>query len=232
LGANDPAGSLLAWRGWALHDRVTRAWDHVPLPPIPTFKPGGAFSHQAPWVGPFREVDGRIGYYAGGRWTTGSLLELNGLYYANRGEPTAFDGWQYAWETAFTNLGLRLKPLPGLELLGQYLGGTTYMGRPAKGVNVRYWTAYGLASWAIGRHRLSARYERFEVQDRDTLGDLDDNNEHGEAWTGAYVFETEKGHRLALEVLNVKSDRPARATLNQPTRADETLVQASLRIVF
>lgn len=232
FGSNDPAGSLLAWRGWALHDRLTRAWDHVPLPPIPAFKPGGAFSRQAQWVGPFREIDGRIGYYAGGRWSTGGLLEVDGLYYANRGIPTAFDGWQYAWQTSFTNVGLRLKPVKGFELLGQYMDGTTYMGRGTKEVEARYWTAYGLASLSIGRHRLSARYERFEVQDRDTLGSLDDNNENGEAWTGAYVFETEKGHRLALEVLQVKSDRPARATLDLPTHADETLVQVSLRFVF
>jgi hypothetical protein len=111
------------------------------------------------------------------------------------------------------------------------MDGKTYMGR-SKHVNARYRAAYGLASWAFRRHRLSARYDRFDVKDRDNLGALDDNNEGGEAWTGAYIFETARGHRLALELLRVESDRPARATIGLPTRADETLLQASLRIVF
>jgi hypothetical protein len=231
FGANDPAGSLLAWRGWALGDRVTRISDQVPLAPIPSILPGGAFSRQAEWVGPFQEIDGRIGYYAGGSWTSGGRLELDGLYYNNRGDPTAFDGWQWAWETSFVNAGLRLTLPHRFEILGQYMEGETYVGR-TKRVEAHYRTAYGLASWAFRRHRLSARYDRFDVKDRDNLGALDDNNEDGEAWTGAYIFETARGHRLALELLRVESDRPARATIGLPTRADETLLQASLRIVF
>ena len=231
FGANDPAGSLLAWRGWALHDRVTRVSDHVPLAPIPAILPGGAFPAQAEWVAPFQEIDGRIGYYAGGSWTSGGHLELDGLYYNNRGEPTAFDGWQYAWDTSFVNAGLRLTLPRRVELLGQYMEGETYMGRAPR-VEARYRTAYGLASWAFRRHRVSVRYERFDVKDRDDLVALDDNNEDGEAWTGAYVFQTDQGHRLALELLRIESDRPARASLGMPTHAEETLLQASVRIVF
>jgi len=32
---NDPAGSLLAWKGWSVHDRQSRFGDELPLPPLP-----------------------------------------------------------------------------------------------------------------------------------------------------------------------------------------------------
>ena len=34
---NDPAGTLLFWRGWSLHDRQTRLGDRLPMPPMPTW---------------------------------------------------------------------------------------------------------------------------------------------------------------------------------------------------
>jgi hypothetical protein len=33
--ANDTAGTLLTFRGWALHDRETLAFNRQPLPPLP-----------------------------------------------------------------------------------------------------------------------------------------------------------------------------------------------------
>ena len=37
FGGNDPCGSLLAWRGWAVGDRQTGRTDRLPLAPLPVF---------------------------------------------------------------------------------------------------------------------------------------------------------------------------------------------------
>jgi hypothetical protein len=61
FGGNDPAGSLLAWRGWALHDRQSGLGDRLVYPPLPSLLPGGPFAENARWAGPFVEIDGTRG---------------------------------------------------------------------------------------------------------------------------------------------------------------------------
>ena len=102
---NDPAGSLLAYRGFALHDRQTGYRDRLPLPDIPSIEPAGTFEQQAPWVEPLFEIDGRHGYYGALAWESYRFFQLNALYFDNRGIPDRFDGRQYAWKTRFANVG-------------------------------------------------------------------------------------------------------------------------------
>lgn len=234
FGMNDPAGAALAWRGWALHDRTTQTADELPFAALPIFRPGAPFATSAPWVSPIREVDGRLGWYAGGSWRWPAVLDARALHYDNRGQPNVFDGRQYAWHTRFTNLGLRLE-LPGpVELLGQHLQGTSAMGVAPDGgfmVDISYWANYALLTARAGRHRFSVRYDRFEVDDRDAVRE-DDNHDRGEAWTAAYVLETGEHHRLALEWMRIDSDRAARAAIGLPTHAEEDMLQASFRLLF
>lgn len=235
FGMNDPVGSALAWRGWAMHDRTTITADELPFAPLPFFKPGGTFATSAPWVSPIREVDGRLGWYAGGSWRWPAVLHASALHYDNRGNPLAFDGRQYSWKTEFTNVGLRLE-LPGtLELLGQHVWGTSGMGAGPGGirlVNIDYHATYGLLTARAGRHRFSVRYDKFEVEDKDANRIEDNNTDDGEAWTAAYLLETGAHHRLALEWMRVTSDHPERLQLALPVHAEEDLIQASFRVLF
>ena len=156
FGGNDPTGTLLAWRGWALHDRQTMSGEKLPLPPISSIGPAGLFSRQAPWDSPIREVDGRVGFYGGARVKVAGRLDLDGLYYDNRGDPAAFDGKQYAWATRFWNVGARLRLSAGLDLLGQYMDGSTAMGLRPNGVllaDVENEAWYVLGSSTRGRRR-------------------------------------------------------------------------------
>ena len=235
FGMNDPAGSALAWRGWAMHDRTSQTADELPFAAFPFFRAGGTFATSAPWVSPIREVDGRLGWYAGGSWRWPAVLDARALHYDNRSDPGVFDGRQYAWKTAFNNVGLRLE-LPGpVELLGQHLWGTSAMGVTPAGspmVSTEYRASYGLLTARAGRHRFSVRYDRFEVEDRDANRVEDDNDEDGQAWTAAYVLETGEHHRIALEWLRITSDRPERARITLPTHAEEDVMQASFRLLF
>ncbi|MFL6723862.1 MAG: hypothetical protein ACJ8E7_06970, partial [Sphingomicrobium sp.] len=62
--ANDTAGTLLTFRGWALHNRRTLAFNRQPLPPFEAEDEG----YQAHFTHPLLDVDGgfanRPGYYA------------------------------------------------------------------------------------------------------------------------------------------------------------------------
>jgi len=235
FGMNDPSSALLAWRGWAVHDRITQTADELPFAALPIFRPGALFGTSAPWSSPVREVDGRLGVYGAASWRWPAVLEARGLHYDSRAEPTAFDGRQYAWKTRFNNAGLRLE-LPGpVEALGQYLWGTSGMGAGTSGellVDIKYQAYYGLLTAKAGRHRFTARYDHFEVEDRDRHRLDDPNQEDGEAWTGAYLLETGRHHRLAVEWLHVVSDRPARALIGLPIHAEEDQFQASFRVLF
>lgn len=229
--ANDPAGTLLAWRGWALHDREAGIFDQLPLAPIRSIEPGGSVERQAPWVEPFHQIDTRVGGYVGLTIDHYALGKLSLLYYDNQSFDRAFDGFQYAWDTYFSSAGYETT-LPGdIELLSQFMIGNTSMGtRPLLGSKVDndYWSTYLLLSKRFGKHRLSIRYDHFEVEDDDLTPD-DLNQENGNAYTAAYVLRAFEKQRFSFEILHVNSKRPEREFIGQPVTAKETTVQASYR---
>ena len=233
---NDPAGTLLSWRGWALHDRQTTTFDRLPLPPLPSFAgPDPIFSRQAPWDAPIREVDGRLGYYVGAAWSMDGVADLRAMFWDNNADPVAFDGFQYGWYTEFLSAGARVRLPRGIEVIAQYMDGVTEMGELPDGalaVDNRFRAGFLLATGAAGRHRVTARYDAFDVDDRDPLVDLDPNEEDGSAWTVAYQLTLHDSTRLAVEWLRVESARPAREGLGLPAEVTENQLQASLRLVF
>lgn len=125
--------------------------------------------------------------------------------------------------------------LPGeIDVLAQAMRGRTTVitiPRPIGPiVDTRFWSAYGLVSKEVGRHRLSFRSEYFKTTDRDTFPD--NNNEHGFGLTAAYVFRPADNQRLTVEFLYVNSLRPERAFLGARPRARETQTQVSYRLFF
>jgi hypothetical protein len=238
FGWNDPGGSLVAYRGWAAHDRQTGFADRIPLAPIPAISPGGLFEGQAPWAEPIRENDHRAGYYVAASWERYQRLKVNGIYYDNRASPMVFDSEQYGWHTKFYDLGAVYsftQGSQGPELLFQYLDGNTWMGNLAPvlpKVHVDFRSAYVLFSLPVGRQRFSFRYDWFETVDLDELRNVDNNDETGSGFTLDYQYRVTEKQRLALELLGVRSDRSARASLGLPAQAHELLFQVSYRLRF
>jgi hypothetical protein len=232
--ANDPAGVLLAWRGWTISDREAGIFERLPLAPLPLIGASGPIPFQAPWFELAHEIDDRPGVYLGIDGALRDVGEARLMVYDNRARDTAFDGFQYAWRTRFAAAGVRLAAIEDVELIAQAMIGDTSMGTPAPGmslVNADYASAFVLASRAFGRHRLSARAEYFETVDRDATA-LDNNGEHGTALTLAYVFRPKERQRLTLELLRAVSYRPERIEIGAPLKASETQVQASYRFFF
>lgn len=233
---NDPTGSLIGYRGFALHDRQTGLRDRLPLPPIPSISESGTFKTQAPWVEPFREIDDRPGYYAGASFENYQHFRLQGLFFDNRAIPTAFDGFQYGWQTRFASLGALVFLPGGSELFGQFLDGDLHMGlygpgMPQVAANFRSW--YALVTVPFGRQRVSFRYEQFEVEDLDGLfPPFDFSDEDGSAWTLFYNVRLGESHGLAFELLRVSSDHTARITSGLEPEVSELQMQLSLRLRF
>jgi len=228
VGNGDPAGSALAWRGFVLQDRLTTTEGRLPLPRVTSLAPGGVFAQQAPFVTPHREIDGRLGGYAGLVYSHTDALEVRAFGFANRGRETEFDGAQYAWRTEFLS-GAAKTRLGRLEILVQGLHGTSGMG-PGDLVSLRFTSGFALVSLPVGIHRLSLRAERFLVRDEDALLSADDNGESGHAFTAAYQVRVLGAHRIVLEAVRVVSARPARETLNLPVKRAETQLQLGFRL--
>jgi hypothetical protein len=212
FGGNDTAGTLLAWRGFAVHDRPTPLGSFVPLPPVPalpTVFPEQTRRGTEP-LG--RDLDGRPGWAGHARWDTASGAVVEASIFDNNAD-RALHGGQYAWRTDFRWLGLETPIGRGLRLLGEWGTGTSRMGfdpadRRRAAVDILYDTRYLLASWQRGALRLSFRFEQFAVTDRDhTPGD--DNNERGEAWTAAAMLTRGENWRAGVELLRLRATRPA-----------------------
>lgn len=234
FGFNDPSGSLLFYRGWALHDNKTTLFGEFPIAPLNVISPTGMFEKQDPYTVPHLELDNKPGFFAGFNWEYFGFFSLNGLYYDNRGDPAIVQGGQYAWETEFVNLGLTLDIFEKTEIFGQFMKGNTKMGpwvdglRPA---DADFQSFFLMISHPIGVHRFSARFDDFSVSDNSFV-QIDNNNENGHSWMLAYAADPFENQQLILELLHIRSERFARSELGLAPKSNETQLQASYRITF
>jgi len=205
--ANDPAGSLLAWKGWSAHDRQSRFGDKLPLPPLPQIQPGMIFENQDPYVAPFREIDGKAGYYVSGDWRIGSRFLIRAMHYDNRADPTVLEDGQYGWTTQFDHVGAQISLPAGFGIIGQWMRGSTVMGSVINGahaVDVEYDSMFLLLTKALDKHRFSLRYDNFEVTQNDATPE-DNNPENGHVWTASYRFGWSEKVSFAAEWLSIKT---------------------------
>lgn len=231
---SDPAGSLLAWKGWSVHDRQTRPSDELPLPPVPQLQPGGMFSAQETHAEPLLEIDDELGYYVSGEWRMAKKFLVRIMHYDNRADPTLLEKGQYGWTTKFDHIGVQVALPLGIDLLAQWMDGSTVMG-PDLGewhaVDNEYKAEYLLLTREFDQHRLTARYDHFQVTDEDEMPE-DDNSENGHAWTLNYQYVFNDKATLALEWLSIKTHRGAWAYYHLETTATERQFQATVRLRF
>jgi len=231
---NDPAGSLLAWKGWSVHDRQTRFSDDLPLPPLPQIQPGMMFEQQEPYVEPIQEIDNRVGFYLNGEWHFGKKLLVRLMHYDNRADPESIQDGQYGWETKFQHLGLQTTLPADVGLIVQAMIGSTVMGPVMNNehvIDAEYESQFVLLTRSFGRHRLSARYDHFVVTENDDIP-LDDNTENGIAWTANYQYEYSDHVTLAAEWLSIKSRHFAWTYYGLLPTATERQTQLMLKVRF
>jgi hypothetical protein len=189
----DQMGILLARRGWVLSDFLSGINSTLPIPGT------GKDTHE------LDERDGRPALYGAVNLTDPwQLGKLRLGYYDNLGNLDVTG----VWETRFGTAGAALQPLPGLDILVQYLIGSTATRTNAFESNVSAW--YPLISYRYRNHRVTARYDQFWVQDIDGAPNT---RERGEAVTAAYLFDFWLRHRIAFEYITfVECERPPSAS--------------------
>ena len=234
---DDTAGTILAWRGWALHDISSSESTTLPLPSGDEQGWYQIFGdYQAPATRPVDEVDGRLGYYARLDWRPPAPMAFNLEYYDNQGNPTAVRNAQWGWGTRFWNLGYQAQLNPKTELMAQYMRGHTRMGwnlgDGAWAIDADFESAYVLVSHKFDNGmRLTGRVETFAVKDN-SMRAVDDNSDRGSSATVAWIKPVNAHLDLTVEALTVKSNHPARETHMEDPRQTQTLVQVALKLHF
>lgn len=228
---DDMAGTLLTYRGWALHDVRMTVWGHFPLPPLSPSKA----PYQAPQTNPFWETDGRPGYYARVDWQTPWPVSVNLFRYDNRGDQVSSYANQTAWRTRFWNAGMMASLGSRTVAKAQVLWGNTRVGPETPfgfPADVDFAAAYLLLTRELGGGKLSARGDWFRTHDNSYVAS-DDNNEHG--WSGMVAYKHPVTHFAdwLVELLHVESDRPMRlANAGIAAQQNQTQLQTALRVGF
>lgn len=229
FGFNDTSGTLLAFRGWALHDEKATLFGRQPLPLLY----GDLRDAQAAATRPAIELDSKPGFYAKLDYRADSGFDLQAFYYDNRGDPEAVDDdLQWGWRTRFIDLGARLTIDPATKITAQALTGSTRMGYPIGDriwVDTAFRSAFVLVTRDLGGTTLSARGEAFGTRGRGSLLGADES-EDGWAATIAARHPIGEHLNLLIEALHIDSRRDARSRLGLDPRQRQTAIQLALRL--
>jgi hypothetical protein len=220
FGWNDPAGTMLADHGFALHDRQTTLFGRVGAVQSDPTKPKKELFH---------EIDGRPGYYLGAQARYLDRAVLDVLHYDNRGDPKAQSPQlrDMAWKTRFDALALRVETGSEWTVLVQAMSGDTAID-PFEVLRWDFDSLSAMVAKRWGRHMLATRYDAFEIEFNQHPAWA--GSEDGHAWTVAWSFERDDHWRFALQWLRVESHVPARAIeLGEPPFAAETELELSAR---
>ncbi|WP_158678082.1 hypothetical protein [Pseudoalteromonas sp. T1lg23B] len=165
---NDPAGTLLAWRGFVPHDRQTVFNERIAFARVKALY-ARQLRFQGQYVEPFSEIDGRFGHYVGVHWSYLKRHSLRVYWYDNNGDPGALNyvTKQYAWDSKFWSLAWRSKVSAETQFIAQALYGNTAMG-PRRGVDNDFYSWYMMLSHTFGDYRISGRVEQSKVMDKDS----------------------------------------------------------------
>lgn len=210
---NDPAGTLLFWRGFALHDRQSRLGDELPLAPAPVFDQGVIVGHRSQSFEPFAEIDHRPGYYGGVEWRYARRALLKLAMYDNRADPFAFSGGQWGWNTRFAVLAAQFELSDSVGLVTEWMSGDTrwliatttsgMMTPAAELVHDEFDAVFVLLTKSLGgTHRLTLRYDDFRYSRTP-----EETFDSGHAWTIGYRYDTGDRLTLSLEGVLIDSER-------------------------
>ena len=230
--ANDTAGTLLTFRGWALHDRTTLAFRAQPLPPLDI----PVSFYQAPETHPLLDIGPgfarRPGYYAKIAWQPPVPVRFELFHYDNRADPEVVNtDLEWGWRTWFNDAGLVADLGGGAELKAQAMQGRTRMGEVDNGtrwIDNRFRSAFLLLTRPFGAYGLTARVDLFDTQNRgsDVRDEYDDKG-----WAAMLAAKRDWKHFTGiLELLHVSSRREDREELGLSPRQNQTQLQAELRI--
>jgi hypothetical protein len=226
---NDPAGVLIADRGWAMDDRPSGLFSDVRLPQA-TVKLFHMADNRTPL---FDEIDGRPGWYAGLGWQIAGIGKLTVLRYDNEGDPYRRSGAYTAWDTRFWSYGARTS-WNDLVLIAQGLQGRTVIGSAFGLSYTGFQSAFLLASYDLNGlgfedWRASLRGDVFQT--RHSGSNL--MNEDGHAETLSLSWQGVNWLRLTGELIVMQSRKGeyVLAGFSSPEAAQQEF-QLSAKVFF
>jgi len=230
FGFDDTAGTLLSFRGWALHNEKATVFGHIPLPPLNSF----ITLLQQHETRSFIEIDHRPGFYGRLEWRAPSAFGAALFYYDNRGDPQAFTpSGQWGWRTRFWNLGINADLGPKTRLLAQGMTGSTIMGFKTNGkrwVHTRFSSAYvSITQTLTDKAAVTGRIEGFRTHEMGSeMSPLE--SEHGWSTTVALRYNIRDNLTGFAEAFNVRSRRGVRVNLGEDPFQPQTVFQLGLRL--
>jgi len=227
FGWNDPAGVMIADRGWTFDDRVTGLIEHSRLPDASAF----ALGRTPPiYANLFTEMDNRPGWYLDLSWEPTDIGGFEVMRYDNNADPTVKEGGQIAWRTHFWDVGFE-KQLGKLTFLSQGMSGSTYI-RPSAFYNQRtdFRSAYALAGYDMDKWWAAARFDIFETRTEATFPSS--LEEDGHAYTLSLSYLPWKWLRFTGEFISIDDTRRERASIGEDPHQIENQFQFLTRVYF
>jgi len=232
FGGNDPAGELLAARGWSLGDLTSGLGARVREPDVYAPLAGASVPMR---YRPFEEIDGRLGWYAGVAVDAPAYGRLSLLRYDNRGDPTQeveYDGRDlYAWRTRFWSVGGQTRSGDVIFVAQAMHGDTAFEPVPGLLLETRFHAGYLLAAWARGAWRPALRLDLFDLRQLPETLDAP-LDEHGNALTVALNWRPVDRVRVTGEWLRIDSSRDQRILEGLAARQLDRQLQLSVRLLF
>ena len=226
---NDTTGTLLAWRGFALHDRQSLYNDRVNFLPIPGVVNEDRLGAPA-WTEPFREIDNRFGYYFGAHMAYKRSAELRYYYYDNNADANIVDPDRiYAWHTRFHSVTIRYMYSPKLTIFSQLLTGNTLMGERI--VDNNFKSGFVAAAYRIDAYTLAARADWYQVNDNDDYA-LDPNGSTGRAFTISAGHKISQNFSITAEWQVNSGTQQNLRFFQENERFTEHLFQLALTITY
>ena len=228
FGRNDPAGELLASRGWAMGDTSSGLDASARQPDVYASLVGAPLPMR---FRPFVEIDHRAGWYAAAGWEAGDE-RARVLYYDNRTDPTReveYAGRElYGWHTRFWSAGAQHRS-GRWWWLAQAMTGKTRIAPEAGIFDTGFDAGYLLAAVDFERWQPVARVDLFNASQR-VDGMRGSLSEHGHALTLALNWRPTDRARFTVEVLRIDSQRDQRARAGLAPRQLDTQLQLALRL--
>lgn len=225
FGDNDPAGVMIADRGWTFDDRAAGLFERERLPDAAAFgAPPPVYAHL------FTEIDGRPGWYLDLSWEPVDIGGFEIMRYDNEADPRATQGDQIAWHTRFWDIGFQ-KQIGKLTLLSQGLSGaTTIEPSPFFHQTTDFRSAYALAGYDMDEWWAAARFDVFQT--RTAASFPSDLSEDGHSYTLSLSWLPRKWLRFTGEMVSVDDTRQERAAVGEAAHQVETQFQLLARVYF
>jgi hypothetical protein len=230
FGLNEPAGVMMADRGWTMDDQPTGLFSELRIPDATLLRQHQEVPDTTPL---FKQFDSHVGWYAGMSWDDTDQWHVEVYYYDNEADPGAHKDDYFNWHTAFWGTGFEDRFGDDFMVIAQGVSGkTTIAPSPFFRSDTDFDSAFGLLGWEHGMWRLAGRAEIFHTETTNTFGLSEATSENGTALTAAVTMLPADWVKLTGEIVSITSTRGERTIVGLTPEQTETQFQLAARFYW